>query len=124
MAKILLVDDDAAVLKMLSKTLQRGQHEIITATNGEEALEIITNHSNRIDLIITDIVMPRRVGLYVIRTVKQTNPHLKIIAISGGGLEGPTAYLEAAQTHGADYVFQKPIKPEELLDKITELVAK
>lgn len=120
MAKILLVEDDDLVRDMLTQVLQRASHEVMCATNGEEAME----HLKEIkpDIMVTDIIMPKKSGITLISEVRNRHPNMEIIAISGGGRLDPTGYLDLSETLGASVSFEKPIDNNALLMAIDLLL--
>jgi len=120
MAKILLVEDDSLVRDMLTQVLQRASHEVSCATNGEEATESLQNVAP--DIMITDIIMPKKSGITLISEVKNRHPNLEIIAISGGGRLDPTGYLDLSESLGASVSFEKPIDNNALLMAIDLLL--
>lgn len=120
MAKILLVEDDDLVRDMLTQVLQRASHEVICATNGEEATEYLKK--NTPDIMVTDIIMPKKSGITLISEVKNRHPNLEIIAISGGGRLDPMGYLDLSETLGASVSFEKPIDNTALLMAIDLLL--
>ena len=113
MAKILLVEDDDLVRDMLTQVLERATHQVICAANGEEATEVLKNDSP--DIMVTDIIMPKKSGITLISEVKNRHPNMEIIAISGGGRLDPTGYLDLSETLGASVSFEKPIDNTALL---------
>ncbi|MCW5588792.1 MAG: response regulator [Legionellales bacterium] len=119
MALILLVEDDEFVKDMLSQVLARDGHEIKTASDGEEALSIL--QTCKPDVLVTDIIMPKKSGTALIKEVKESHPDLKIVAISGGGRSDPIGYLDLSEELGADISFAKPVEPKALLMTITLL---
>lgn len=120
MAKILLVEDDDLVRDMLTQVLQRASHHVICATNGEEATEVLKNDAP--DIMVTDIIMPKKSGITLISEVKNRHPNMEIIAISGGGRLDPTGYLDLSETLGASVSFEKPIENTALLMAIDLLL--
>ena len=120
MIRILLVDDDQSFRPMLAETLSRLGHHVVTATNGDEALELF--REDAIDLVITDLIMPEREGLDVIRTLRRRSPNVKIIAMSGGGRASPVTYLEIAKRLGAATVLAKPFSTQQLKAAIAEVM--
>jgi len=120
MAKILVIDDEPAILLMIKKMLERDGHHVDTANDGSEGLELF--NKNKPDLLITDIIMPQKEGLEIILELRRRHPELKIIAISGGGRIGPEGYLPSAKIFGANLVFQKPLIKNEFLSAITNLL--
>jgi CheY-like chemotaxis protein len=121
MAHVLVVEDDDLVRSMLRTTLESEGYEVTVAGDGEEAIGILSRQP--FELVVTDIVMPRKEGLETIIEAKKMYPQLKIIAISGGGRVAPTLYLDNALVLGADRVFVKPVAQNELLSAIGELLA-
>jgi len=120
MAKIIVIDDEPYILLMLKKMLEKEGHIVDMATNGVEGIELY--HKNGADLIITDIVMPEKEGLETIINLKSENPSLKVIAISGGGRVDSREYLHSASLLGAERIFQKPFKKDEIVQAVNELL--
>jgi YesN/AraC family two-component response regulator len=119
MARILLIDDDASVRTPLSLILSHFGHVVIEACDGREGMELFTDANA--DLVITDIVMPEKEGLEVLREMRKLRPLVKVIAISGGGRVNPTDYLRMATFLGASKVLAKPISSEALIAAINEV---
>lgn len=120
MAKILVLDDEASILLMLKKMLERAGHEVDIALNGSDGLELFKK--NKYDLLITDIIMPHKDGLEVVLELRKKYPELRIIAISGGGRIHPEGYLPSAKHFGADLIFQKPLVQKEFLQAVSLLL--
>ena len=118
--KILIIDDDIQVNKLINIILADEGYEVLQAYNGVEGLNIL-NNSPGIDLIITDIIMPEKEGIEVIRDVKKNYPKLKIIAISGGGRISAHNYLNLAKSLGADHILEKPFSKNDLITIIQQL---
>ena len=129
MTTILLIDDEPAVRSSVAKVLGRAGYDVITAASAEEAFETLEDTS--VDIIITDIIMPGIDGVKAIRQIRKTNPALKILAISGGGNFGKsaykpeaittTAYLQAAIEAGADALLTKPFERKGLTEAVDSL---
>jgi two-component system response regulator (stage 0 sporulation protein F) len=120
MAKILLVEDDNLVRDMLTQVLERASHTVIGATNGEEATEFLKKDTP--DIMVTDIIMPKKSGITLISEVRTRHPHMEIIAISGGGRLDPTGYLDLSESLGASVSFEKPIDNSALIMAIDLLL--
>lgn len=120
MAKILLVEDDDLVRDMLTQVLQRASHEVISATNGEEASNLLKKEKP--DIMVTDIIMPKKSGITLISEVKNRHPTMEVIAISGGGRLDPIGYLDLSESLGASVSFEKPIDNNALLMAIDLLL--
>ncbi len=120
MATLLLVEDDPLVRDMLTQILQRASHTVVTAADGEAAVELLKTHTP--DILITDIIMPKKSGITLITEIKSKHPDLEIIAISGGGRLDPSGYLDLSESLGASVSFEKPIDNASLLMTIDLLV--
>jgi DNA-binding response OmpR family regulator len=120
MARIYIFDDEPSILLMIKKMLEKAGHEVDIALNGSDGMKLF--NKNIPDLLITDIIMPEKEGLETIFELRRTYPHLKIIAISGGGRISPEGYLPGAKLLGADLVFQKPLVQKDFLEAIALLL--
>ena len=112
-SRILIIEDDPEVRELLKVLLTRKGFEVDVAGDGTEGIHAFRTHPA--DLIITDLVMPGKEGLETIIDLRREFPDLKIIAISGGGVDGQNNYLNAARLCGATMTFRKPFQNEELL---------
>lgn len=122
MAKILIIDDNGEFRTVFKEMLERSGYTVVEASNGEEGIK--RYKENPVDLVITDIVMPGKEGLETMLELRRYNPGVKIIAISGGGFEGPGTYLEsAALLGGALRTFAKPFHMEKMLSAIKEVLS-
>jgi len=113
MANILLVEDDELVRDMLSQVLERANHKVTCAPDGEAAAKLLQEMSP--DVMITDIIMPKKSGITLISEVKNRHPNMEIIAISGGGRLDPIGYLDLSENLGASLSFEKPVDNNALL---------
>lgn len=121
MGRILLIDDDIQVQKMLRQKLERKGHDVVVASDGNAALTMF--RENPTDLIVTDLIMPEKDGVETISELRKEFPDIKIIAISGGGRVSSSIYLEIAKTMGANYIFSKPLDMDKMFDAIDTLLA-
>lgn len=112
MSRILLIDDDASLRKMLRLTLLELGHTVIEACNGREGLQACA--VTPVDLVLTDIIMPEKEGLETIMEMRRTDPHTRIVAMSGGGRMVGKDYLALARRLGANRVLEKPFTTEEM----------
>ena len=80
---ILVVDDETAILEVTKATLETYNYRVLIASNGIEAIATYAQNQEAIDLVIMDIMMPAMDGKTAILILKQINPELKIIAVSG-----------------------------------------
>jgi YesN/AraC family two-component response regulator len=119
MYDILVVDDEPMIREGLKVALEIEGHRAQTASDGNEALRMVNECAP--NLIITDIIMPESDGIEVICTVKETNPEVKILAISGGGRISAKDHLNIAKQLGATGILTKPFSTEELICEINRL---
>ena len=121
MARILIIDDEPQVRRMLRQMFERSGYEVVDAPNGKDAIEFHRQHPA--DLVITDIIMPTKEGIETIIEFKRLFQGVKVIAISGGGQVGPEAYLDVAEKVGAIRTFCKPIDRKELMETVREILS-
>lgn len=119
-AKILVIDDEPAIRGMLRDMLESDGHLVVEASDGVEAMHQWQEHNREtpFDLIITDILMPEKDGLEVIREVRRLSPKTKIIAISGGSPKVHVRFLDIANHLGAYRTLDKPFALDTLLDAV------
>ncbi len=121
MARIIVVDDEAQVRRMLRGRLEKDGHEVEEAENGRLAVDL--QRENPADLIISDIIMPEKDGTEMIGDLSGEFPELKIIAMSGGGILDTQYHLCLAKAFGAVRSFPKPVPLQELMDAVEEILA-
>jgi CheY-like chemotaxis protein len=80
---ILLVEDEEGVRKLTRHLLELSGYRVLEAAGGEQALEIVAHHQGRIDLLVTDVVMPGMSGPQVARAVQVVYPDIKVLFQSG-----------------------------------------
>ena len=125
MALILVIDDDQDMRNLLRLKLEQSGYEVVEAADGAEGIELY--QEKPADLVITDIFMPKKEGLELIREFRKNFLNVKIIAISGGGpekLNGLPVYdfLELAKKMGALHIFKKPVDFEKLLKAVDDIL--
>ena len=120
MPRILVVDDESPIRGLLRQAFEMNGYDVLEASNGVEAVKIF--RENDIDLVVTDIIMPDKEGLESIMDLKEIDPDVKIIAMSGGGRLEPHSYLQMASKFGAKRVFQKPLSIALLVSAVKELI--
>ncbi|MEW5977857.1 MAG: response regulator [Acidobacteriota bacterium] len=116
MARILLIDDDDGLRRVLRRALQRRGYEVLEAPDGREGLSLVGRE--QVDLVLTDMIMPGMEGVETIQQLRRTHPGLPIIAMSGGGRLKPEGYLQLAETFGALSVLRKPFENDQLFATI------
>ena len=120
MARILVIDDDEQLRRMLCMALRRAGYVVVEAGNGNEGLERFREAPT--DLIITDLLMPEKEGLETIMDIRREFPDAKIIAMSGGGRAGNLNFLRVAERLGAQRTIAKPFNLQALLAAVQDLL--
>jgi CheY-like chemotaxis protein len=126
--RILVIDDEEFVREALDRVLKSPQIVVLSAPDAAAGLAIL--RESPVDVVIVDVVLPGMDGVAAIRQMRREYPGLRIIAISGGGNFGLTAYqpeaistsayLAACKTAGADSTLAKPFETAELRALITQ----
>ncbi len=121
MKKILVVDDEMTIRQMVQEMLAMSGFQVILAESGVHAMTILSDE--KIDLVITDIVMPQENGIDLIMDMKKVFPSIPVIAMSGGGgIEGRFNYLEIAKLVGANVILEKPFSKKTLENLVEKLL--
>src|SRR5436190_24022515 len=115
---VLVVDDQEDLRVLLRDILEERGHHVFEAADGNEAVDWCA--AVRFDLLIVDLIMPGREGIETIRELRQRQPELKILAMSGA-VEG--TYLRLAGKLGANDTLRKPFDADTLLRKIDGLLS-
>lgn len=80
---ILVAEDEVMIRNIVRHVLEAEGHEVMAAADGQEALELSRRYTGSIDLLITDVAMPRMDGLALIRQILEERPNLRILIMSG-----------------------------------------
>jgi CheY-like chemotaxis protein len=121
MARILVIEDDVQLQKMLHQMLTHEGYDVQVASNGVEGIRCY--RKTPADLVITDIIMPEKTGFETISELKESYPEVKIIAMSGGSRSG-VKLLNMAETIGAQRTLNKPFTRTQLIATIIEVLNK
>jgi len=119
MAKILIADDSLAELQLFQATLQSTGHTLVTVMDGEAAEDKVK--SEKIDLIILDVIMPKKNGFQVCRDIKSNDQfkNIPIIIVTSKDQESDKFW---GMKQGADEYLIKPFKPEDLLKVVKKYI--
>jgi two-component system alkaline phosphatase synthesis response regulator PhoP len=117
--KVLVADDEAHIRHVLSLKLQNAGYEVVTATDGEEALEVCL--SDLPDLVCTDFQMPYLSGLELCRRLRE-NEHTRQVPVLLLTARGFDIASHQMTSLGVAEVLSKPFSPRELLAKVQELI--
>jgi DNA-binding response OmpR family regulator len=116
---VLLAEDDQSVRRLVSTELERRGFTVIAADDGRAALEMFTMHQERVDVIVTDVVMPRMNGADLARAAEKIQPSVKILFISGH----PERAGVGLNPTGVANLLMKPFTADTLAARIKELIA-
>lgn len=121
MPNILIVDDDDDVRRTLRRVLERDGHAVADCANGQAALSAVK--LARPDLVITDVYMPEMDGIEFLTRLREEDPDLPVLAVSGGSLASADFVLEDASQLGANAVLAKPYDLNEMRAAVRDLLA-
>lgn len=116
-ASILIIDDDKDITKLLQIYLEAEHYEVHLAHDGEEGLNMLRRNST--DLIILDVMMPKKDGILVCREIRQDNQTVPILMLSAKAEDMDKIY---GLTTGADDYLIKPFNPLELIARVKALL--
>jgi phosphoserine phosphatase RsbU/P len=111
MPKILAIDDENTIIDNIKFVLELSDYEVITASNGEDGLALFNTFANEIDVVITDMKMPRLSGIDVLKEIRKVIPEMSVIILTGHG-DMENAIL--AMKDGAYEYLRKPVNADEL----------
>ncbi len=119
MAKILVAEDERDIRDLIGFTLRFAGHEVVTATNGEEAVQAALQEIP--DLILMDVRMPRMTGYEACQKMKAepSIQHIPVVFLSAKGQESE---IRSGLEAGADEYLLKPFAPDELVQRVRELL--
>lgn len=121
MTKILIAEDEPDIRELVAFTLRFAGYEVVTTSNGEEAVQI----SSRVhpDLILMDVRMPRMTGYDACRVMK-ANAELKDIPVVFLSAKGQESEIQTGLEAGAEEYLLKPFAPDQLTDRVRAILAK
>jgi CheY-like chemotaxis protein len=114
---VLLVEDQDRVRAGIAEALRHGGYKVLAARHADEALKLSHEHEDRIDLLLTDMVMPGLGGDQLAEQILHSRPEIKVMFMSGYNLR-PTRLLR----HSGTVFTEKPLKPAMLLRSVRELL--
>ena len=115
-ATVLVAEDEEIVRNIVVRVLERTGYEVIVACDGAEAVELFKAQQGRIDLLLFDMVMPRLGGAAAAEQIHAIAPDVPAIFSSGYNDEADSARSDV-------HVIAKPYMPQDLVDKIAEVLA-
>lgn len=118
MARVLVVDDDPAVLGLVADYLAARGHQILRASNGAEAREVLDRGAGVVELVVSDLQMPALDGLALLAHVRSSANPIPVIIASGSWTE---AQRQRAREFGAARLHAKPVDLAQLARDVEEL---
>jgi len=116
---VLLVEDDVTVRELAAKILQQSGHQVFVARDCEEALDIFERHRRSIQMLISDVIMPRGTGHELARKIRERKPEIAVLLISG---YTPASFdYQKALEEGIPFL-QKPFTVADLISKVGEIL--
>ena len=121
MAKILIAEDEPDIRELVTFMLRFAGHEVVAASNGEEAVQIAAREIP--DLILMDVRMPRMTGYDACRAMK-ANPDLLDVPVVFLSAKGQEAEIQSGLDAGAEEYLLKPFSPAELTSRVSSILSK
>ena len=118
---LLVVEDDDSVREFSIRMLKSLGYNVLSAPDGQKALELFKNQPSRINMVITDMIMPKMTGAQFVEAVRQIDKDIKIMLVSG---YGPADTEEGFSLSQSVAFFQKPYTRDQLSKKIREVLDK
>jgi DNA-binding NtrC family response regulator len=116
---ILLVEDEEAVRNLTRRLLEAGGYTVLQASSAEQALEVEQRHSGRLDMLLTDVIMPGLSGPELASALLASRPQMRVLYVSGY----PDEAMASQGILDPDASFlQKPFTPEILARKVREIL--
>lgn len=117
--RILLVEDNGAIRRVLTTILAEAGFDVEPATDGEEAVRLYQSRPGEFAAVVTDVVMPRMGGPQLVRRLREITPHLPVLYLSGYARE--RAGVDDEAVRGA--LLKKPFLPNELVERVSAMLA-
>ncbi|HYU46484.1 MAG TPA: PAS domain S-box protein [Terriglobales bacterium] len=118
-ATVLVVEDEAALRRLLCLSLERRGYKVLTAVDGADAIEIFGQHPGEIDLVVSDLMMPRVDGFELKRRIAALSPAMRFLFMSGYSEEVVEQRQRALQ--GCAFL-EKPFLPDDLANKVRDVL--
>jgi len=116
---VLVAEDDPAVRSLTCRELQAAGYAVVAARDGQEAIDLLERQGERVDLLIVDVVMPRKNGKEVVEQARRLRPAVKVLYTSG--YPADTIQVRTVLEEGLSFL-AKPAAPGDLLRKVREVL--
>ena len=121
MTKILIAEDERDIRDLIAFTLRFAGYEVVTGSNGEEAVQIALQEDP--DLVLLDVRMPRMTGYEACKIIK-ADPRLKDVPVVFLSAKGQEAEIRDGMDAGAEEYLLKPFAPDQLTERVRAILAK
>ncbi|MBA7630986.1 Sensor kinase CckA [subsurface metagenome] len=118
---VLLVDDEEMIIDVGRQMLEEMAYKVLLARNGKEAIELYKENLGEIALVILDIIMPKMSGGETFDRLKEINPNIKVLLLSGYDIDSEAKEI---LKRGCDNFIQKPFDIKRLSQKIREILGR
>jgi DNA-binding NtrC family response regulator len=117
---ILVADDEPDLRELVKITLEAAGHRVVTVADGRKASAAL--QQQKFDLVITDVLMPDRDGIELIREIRAKYSGLRVIVMTAGGQISRGDYLMVARHLGAHLSLPKPFSARQMAEAVTEVM--
>jgi DNA-binding response OmpR family regulator len=119
MPRVLVVDDDPQVVRLLRVNLELEGYDVVSASDGNEALEAVAAEDP--DLVVCDVMMPGMDGIEVVRRLRADNQKVPVVMLSAKAMRSD---MKVGLDAGADEYVTKPFDPAELIEVVDRLLGR
>jgi two-component system alkaline phosphatase synthesis response regulator PhoP len=119
-ARILIIDDEELLLLSWEYTLRSAGYDVVTASEGEKAVEIA--RQQKPDIAITDLIISDMSGIEVCRKIKESSPETHVVLISGHPEELRASQRDFVSAGGRDEVLVKPLSKAEIIEAVEKVL--
>ena len=116
---VLIMDDEPGIRLLLARAFKAAGATVHEAPDGKIGTQILER--TKVDVVITDIIMPEKEGVEMICDIRLAWPRIKVVAITGGGRIDPAVFLNLAEQLGADMTMKKPLNIKALVEQVSAL---
>ena len=120
MARIVVIDDQEPIRRIVRRALENDGHEVFEASDGEVGMALLEQEPA--DVVITDIFMPGMDGIQTLRAIRKRFPAIKVIAMSGGDSTGLLDLRHDAELLGAMKSIQKPFSARDIVEVVRSVL--
>jgi len=120
MARVIVIDDQEPIRRIVRTALERAGHEVLDAADGEVGLQLLERHAT--DVVLSDIFMPGMDGIQMLRQIRRQFPAVKVIVMSGGDSTGMLDLRRDAELLGAVKSLSKPFTTHEIVEIVNSVL--